>query len=279
MNKKFIGLTASLALFLAACGSEGATKESTIGTTTEPVEVSVGIVSEAAAEVWRGVKDRLVDEGIDLKIEEFTDYVQPNLALQSGDIDLNAFQHVAFLDSFNSDNDGDLTPIGFTFVSPLGLYSEQVKDYADLPDGAEIAIPNDVTNGGRALLLLQAIDLITLDEAAGTSATVSDIIENPKNLVITEIDAAQTARTLPDVAAAIINTNFATDSGLIPSEDALFLDTDNIDDVNEIYKNVIATRAADAKNEVYLKIVKAYQTEETAAKIAEVTAGNDIPAW
>ncbi len=279
MNKKFLGLTASVALFLAACGSEGATNESTAGTTEEPVEVSVGVVSEVEVEVWEDVKERLVDQGIELKIEQFGDYVQPNLAAQSGDVDLNAFQHVAFLESFNADNDGSLVQIGYTYISPLGLYSDKVEDFADLADGAEIAIPNDVTNGGRALLLLQSLELITLDEAAGTEPTVDDITENPKNLKITELDASQTARSLPDVDAAVINTNFASDSGLVPSEDALFLDTDNIAEVNEIYKNVIATREEDADNEAYLKVVAEYQSEETAAKLEEVTKGNDVPAW
>lgn len=279
MNKKFLGLTASVALFLAACGSEGATNESTAGTTEEPVEVSVGVVSEVEVEVWEDVKERLVDQGIKLKIEQFGDYVQPNLAAQSGDVDLNAFQHVAFLESFNADNDGSLVQIGYTYISPLGLYSDKVEDFADLADGAEIAIPNDVTNGGRALLLLQSLELITLDEAAGTEPTVDDITENPKNLKITELDASQTARSLPDVDAAVINTNFASDSGLVPSEDALFLDTDNIAEVNEIYKNVIATREEDADNEAYLKVVAEYQSEETAAKLEEVTKGNDVPAW
>ena len=271
MNKKFLGLTAGLALFLAACGSETATEEST--------KVSVGVVSEVEVEVWEDVKERLVDQGIELTIEQFGDYVQPNLVAQAGDIDINAFQHVAYLESFNADNDGDLTHIGYTYVSPLGLYSEKVEDYAGLADGAEIIIPNDVTNGGRALLLLQAIDLITLDDAAGTEPTLNDITDNPKNLVITELDASQTARSLPDVDAAIINTNFATDAGLVPSEDALFLDTDNISEVSEIYKNVIATRADDADNETYLKVVAEYQTEATAKKLEEVTQGNDVPAW
>lgn len=271
MNKKFLGLTAGLALFLAACGSETATEES--------VKVSVGVVSEVEVEVWEDVKERLVDQGIELTIEQFGDYVQPNLAAQAGDVDINAFQHIAYLESFNADNDGDLTHIGYTYVSPLGLYSEKVEDYADLADGAEIIIPNDVTNGGRALLLLQAIDLITLDDAAGTEPTLNDITDNPKNLVITELDASQTARALPDVDAAVINTNFATDSGLVPSEDALFLDTDNISEVSEIYKNVVATRADDADNETYLKVVAEYQTEATAKKLEEVTQGNDVPAW
>ncbi|AZP04114.1 MetQ/NlpA family ABC transporter substrate-binding protein [Jeotgalibaca ciconiae] len=285
MNKKLISLsTATLVLFLGACGNTGSDADSSTGAvesseTEEVTEVSVGVVSEVEIDVWEDVKERLAEENIELTIEQFTDYVQPNVALSDGSLDLNAFQHVAYLEEFNANNGSDIVPIGFTYVSPLGLYSDSLTDYNDIPEGAEIAIPNDVTNGGRALLLLQAIDLITLDEAAGTNATVSDITDNPKNITFTELDASQTARALGDVDAAIINTNYATDSGLNPSEDALFLDTDNIAEVNEIYKNVIATRSEDAENAAYLKVVEAYQSEETAKKIEEVTEGNDVPAW
>lgn len=278
MNKKLISLSsAALVLFLGACGNTS--DADSASSTEEVVEVSVGVVSEVEVDVWEDVKERLVAENIDLKIEQFTDYVQPNVALSDGSLDLNAFQHVAYLEEFNANNGSDIVPIGFTYVSPLGLYSDSVDDYADIPEGAEIAIPNDVTNGGRALLLLQAIDLITLDEAAGTNATVNDITDNPKNITFTELDASQTARSLGDVDAAIINTNYATDSGLNPSEDALFLDTDNIAEVSEIYKNVVATRSEDKDNATYLKVVEAYQSEETAAKLEEVTKGNDVPAW
>lgn len=269
MNKKLIGLTAGVALFLAGCGAG----------TTDTQEVSVAVVSEVEVEVWEDIKARLAEEDITVNIEQFSDYVQPNKATQDGDIDINAFQHVAHLDNFNADNDGDLVSIGFTYVSPLGLYSDSLEDYNDIEDGAQIAIPNDVTNGGRALLLLEAIDLIEVDDAAGTEPTVNDITANPKNLEIVELDPSQTARSLPDVAAAVINTNFATDSGLNPQEDALFLDTDNIAEVNEIYKNVIATREADADNELYLRVVEEYQSEETAQLIEEVTNGNDVAAW
>lgn len=272
MNKKIISLSvAALTLFLGACGN---------GETTDVQEVSVGVVSEVEVDVWKDVKERLAEDNIELTIEQFSDYNTPNTALADGSLDLNAFQHVAFLEQFNEQNsDSEITPIGFTYVSPLGLYSDSLTDYNDLPDGAEVAIPNDVTNGGRALLLLQALDLITLDEAAGTNATINDITDNPKNLVITELDAAQTARVLADVDAAVVNTNFALDAGLNPQEDSLFLDTDNIAAVNEIYKNVIAARVEDAENELYLKVVEAYQSEETAQLIEELTNGNDVAAW
>jgi D-methionine transport system substrate-binding protein len=199
--------------------------------------------------------------------------------LENSDIDMNSFQHVAYLEDLKANNESDLTPIGFTYVSPLGLYSEKVTDYADIAEDARIAIPNDVTNGGRALLLLQAIGLIKVDEAKGTTPTVNDIIENPKNISFEELDAAQIARSLQDVDAAVINTNYATDSGLNPKEDALFLDTDNIASVADVYKNIVAARSEDVDNETYKQVVAEYQTSETAALLDDVTAGNDVPAW
>ena len=283
-SKLFGGLVLTASLFLAACGNGGTTADSSAaesGSTVsaEPTTVKIGLVSESAVEIWEAVAERLEDENIDLEIVKFTDYNQPNIALDNGELDLNAFQHVAFLENYNANNDADLTPIGFTFVSPLGIYSDKYADYSEIQDGDTIAIPNDVTNGGRALLLLQAIDLITLDNAAGTAPTVNDIIENPKNLNIEELDAAQLPRSLEDAGAAVINTNFAVDAGLVPTEDALYLDTDNIQEVLDIYKNVVAARAEDVDNEVYKKVVAAYQTEETKALIAETTANTDIPAW
>ncbi|MFS7398370.1 MetQ/NlpA family ABC transporter substrate-binding protein [Carnobacterium maltaromaticum] len=274
--KKRIGLITLAAAFifiLGACGAKGT------GDKSDKVEkVKIGVVSESAIEIWKDVAKRLKDQNIDLEVVEFTDYNQPNIALKNGDIDLNAFQHVAFLEDFNKNNDADLTPIGFTFVSPLGIYSEKIKDIKELKDGDSIAIPNDVTNGGRALLLLQALDLIKLDTKAA-SPTVNDITENTKNIQIKELDAAQTARSLQDVAAAVVNTNYAVDAGFSPKKDALYLDTDNISEVKDIYKNVIAARKADKDNKVYKKVVAEYQTEATKKLIDSTTNGTDIPIW
>lgn len=274
--KKRIGLITLAAAFifiLGACGAKGT------GDKADKVEkVKIGVVSESAIEIWKDVAKRLKDQNIDLEVVEFTDYNQPNIALKNGDIDLNAFQHVAFLEDFNKNNDADLTPIGFTFVSPLGIYSEKIKDIKELKDGDSIAIPNDVTNGGRALLLLQALDLIKLDTKAA-SPTVNDITENTKNIQIKELDAAQTARSLQDVTAAVVNTNYAVDAGFSPKKDALYLDTDNISEVKDIYKNVIAARKADKDNKVYKKVVAEYQTEATKKLIDSTTNGTDIPIW
>lgn len=275
MKKKIGLLTIAVAFIfiLGACGAKG-----TADKADKVEKVKIGVVSESATEIWKDVAKRLKDKNVDLEIVEFTDYNQPNIALKNGDIDLNAFQHVAFLEDFNKNNDADLTPIGFTFVSPLGIYSEKIKDIKELKDSDSIAIPNDVTNGGRALLLLQALDLIKLDTKAA-SPTVNDITENPKNIQIKELDAAQTARSLQDVAAAVVNTNYAVDAGFSPKKDALYLDTDNISEVKDIYKNVIAARKADKDNKVYKKVVAEYQTEATKKLIDSTTNGTDIPIW
>ncbi|PLS36142.1 metal ABC transporter substrate-binding protein [Carnobacterium maltaromaticum] len=274
MKKKIglITLAAAFIFILGACGTKG-----TADKADKVEKVKIGVVSESAIEIWKDVAKRLKDQNIDLEVVEFTDYNQSNIALKNGDIDLNAFQHVAFLEDFNKNNDADLTPIGFTFVSPLGIYSEKIKDIKELKDGDSIAIPNDVTNGGRALLLLQALDLIELDTKAA-SPTVNDITENSKNIQIKELDAAQTARSLQDVAA-VVNTNYAVDAGFSPKKDALYLDTDNISEVKDIYKNVIAARKADKDNKVYKKVVEEYQTEATKKLIDSTTNGTDIPIW
>ncbi len=282
MKKKFLfGLAVVFSLVvLGACGSSSSsTTDSSKSASSKTETVKIGVVSDSAAEIWKDVAKRLKDQNINLKIVEFTDYNQPNEALTNGDVDLNAFQHVAFLNNYNTDNNGDLVPIGFTFVSPLGLYSDKVTDYKDIKDGDSIAIPNDVTNGGRALQLLAAIDLITLKKDAGDSPTVADIEKNPLNLKIEELDAAQTARSLSDVTAAVVNTNYAVDSGLTPKKDALYLDTDNLSDVKDIYKNVVAARKEDKNNATYKKIVAEYQTDETKKLIDKTTDGTDIPAW
>lgn len=244
----------------------------------EGEEVTVGLVPGSAEEVWQVVIDKAEADGIDIEIVLFNDYVQPNIALQDGSVDLNAFQHVAFLDNWNEANDGDLTPIGFTFVSPMGAYSEKITSFDELQEGDTIAIPNDPTNGGRAILALELAGVIEVDDAAGALATVNDITDNPLNIKIQELDAAQLPLSLPDVTAAFINLNFAQDAGL-DLADAIFVDADYPEKLNEAYKNVIATRQADAENPLYAKIVEYYQSEEVAQAIYDITNNGDKPAW
>ncbi|WEV45009.1 MetQ/NlpA family ABC transporter substrate-binding protein [Streptococcaceae bacterium ESL0687] len=274
--KKFKLFTALLAgaalLTLTACGGK---KDSS---STEKT-YTVGVVSDSANKIWKSVAKTLEDEGINLKIKQFSDYNTPNDALADGSIDLNAFQHVAFLENYDKEKNEDLVAIGYTIISPLGLYSDKLKDYKDIKSGDTIAIPNDVTNGGRALQLLDAINVIKLKSNAPASPTTSDIESYTKDVTIKELDASQIPAALPDVSAAVINTNYAVDSGLSPKKDALYLDTDNLAKVGNIYKNVIAVKKENESNEDFKKIVKAYQTDKTAELIKEETDGNDIPAW
>lgn len=242
----------------------------------ETTKVKLGLIGDETR-VWDSVRARLAKEGIEIEYVKFTDYSQPNAALADGSIDVNAFQHQIFLDSYNSEHKTDIVSIGNTINAPLGVYSEKIKDIKDIKEGATIAIPNDPTNGGRALRLLQSAGLIKVDEAKGYRPTVADIKENTLQLKIKELDASQTARALPDVDASIINSGVAVDAGFIPTKDAIYLEP--VDEKSKPYVNVIAVRKEDENNEVYNKIVDVYQTEETKKVIEEVYKGSIIPAW
>ncbi|WEV45008.1 MetQ/NlpA family ABC transporter substrate-binding protein [Streptococcaceae bacterium ESL0687] len=272
---KLLGtLLAGLALFsLTACGNQ---KDSS---STGKKSYTIGVVSDVEDKIWKSVAKSLKDQDIELKVKQFSDYNTPNDALADGSLDLNAFQSVGFLNNYNKEKNQDLVSIGYTYVSPMGLYSSKLKDYKDIKSGDTIAIPNDVTNGGRALQLLDAINVIKLKDNAPTSPSKNDIESYLKQVDIKEIDASQTPAALPDVAAAVINTNYAVDSGLKPKEDAIYLDTDNLSKVGEIYKNLVAVKKKDETNPDFKKIVAAYQTDKIAGLIKDESGGNDLPAW
>ncbi len=272
MKKKWFVLLSALVviLSLAGCSSKSSSSEKTVQ------KVKLGVIG-ADTDVWDSVKKRLKKQNIDLELVKFTDYNQPNAALAEKSIDLNSFQHQFFLDNYNKEHKTNLVSIGNTVNAPLGIYSEKLKDIKDLKEGDEIAIPNDVTNGGRALLLLQTAGLIKVDKSKGQTPTTSDITQNKLNLKITELDAVQTARALSDVAASVINSGVAVDAGFIPSEDAIYLEP--VDESSRPYVNIIVARKADAKNKTYQKIVKAYQTDATKKVIEETSKGSSIPAW
>lgn len=241
--------------------------------------VTVGIVSGPAEDVWDVVVEKAAADGIELELVLFNDYVQPNIALADGSINLNAFQHVAFLENWNEANEEELTPIGFTFVSPMGAYSEKISSLDDLQEGDTVAIPNDPTNGGRAILGLEIAGVIEVDDAAGYLPTLDDITDNPKNLTFEELDAAQLPLILPDVAAAFINLNFATDAGLSLTEDAIFVDADHPEQLSEAYRNVIVTQAENVEEPLLLQIVSYYQSVEVAQALYDTTNNGDKPAW
>lgn len=240
------------------------------------VTVKLGVVGDDT-DVWDDVQKRLAKEDIKLEYVKFTDYNQPNDALAQGEIDLNAFQHQFFLDNYNKEHGTDLVSIGNTVNAPLGIYSDQLTSVEDLKNGATVAIPNDVTNGGRALLLLQTAGLIEVDPDKGQTPTTSDITANKLALKIEELDASQTARALADVDAAVINSGVAVDAGFTPTKDAIYLEP--VDENARPYVNIIVSRKEDANNKTYQKIVDAYQTKETEKVIEETSKGSSIPAW
>jgi D-methionine transport system substrate-binding protein len=264
-------LLVALAGVATAC-SKGEAKKGEGETKT----VKLGIIGDDT-DVWDDVKNRLKDEGIKLEYVKFSDYNQPNSALADGSIDLNAFQHQFFLDNYNKEHGTDLVSIGNTVNAPMAIFSEKIKDIKDVKDGGEVAIPNDVTNGGRALFLLQTSGLIKIYEKAGITPTVSDITENSKNLKITELDASQTARALQDVDLSVINSGVAVDAGFNPQKDSIFAEP--VDENSKPYVNIIVSRKEDEKNETYQKIVDAYQTDETKRVIDETSKNTSFPAW
>lgn len=250
--KKAVAVVAAgaLAAFaLAGCSSSSessssssaASSESSAAASADDTVIRVGASPTPHAEILGAIKDDLAQQGYTLDIVEYNDYVLPNTAVQDGEIDANYFQHITYLNDFNEENDTDLVSVAEIHFEPFGIYSEEITDLAELPDGAVVAVPNDTTNEARALLLLQQEGLITVDPEAGLSATVVDITDNPKNLQIQEVEAAQLPRILPDVAIACINGNYALQAGLNVA-DALAVES-NASEAAQAYVNVLAVKA------------------------------------
>ena len=279
-NKTFLAtLTLSVSLFLAACGNAAVdpSSDSSTADATEPVKVTLGVVGEVN-EPWDYVIEELKEkENIEVELVKFTDYTTPNNALAEGEIDLSSFQTEIFMDNYNRDHGTELTTIGYTVMAPLGLYSEKITSINELKDGDTIAIPNDVSNEGRALILLQTAGLIKLDTAAGLVPTTEDVVENRLNLQFQTLESNQTARALQDVTASVINSGMAVDAGFIPSEDAVFLEP--VTEDSKPYYNVIAALSEDVDNEVFQTIVAYYQSEGTAKVIEESSKGSQFPVW
>ena len=279
-NKTFLAtLTLSASLFLAACGNAASdsSSDSSTADANEPVKVTLGVVGEVN-EPWDYVIEELKEkENIEVELVKFTDYTTPNNALAEGEIDLSSFQTEIFMDNYNRDHGTELTTIGYTVMAPLGLYSDKITDISELKDGDTIAIPNDVSNEGRALILLQTAGLIKLDPDAGLVPTTENVIENKLNLQFQTLESNQTARALQDVTASVINSGMAVDAGFIPSEDAVFLEP--VTEDSKPYYNVIAALSEDVDNEVFQTIVAYYQSEGTAKVIEESSKGSQFPVW
>lgn len=271
IKKGFSGLTLALGLLVTtACGTDTATDAEK----TEPIKI--GVVSEVN-EVWDFVKEKLAADGIEIELVKFTDYATPNVALAEGELDLNSFQTKIFMDSFNKDHDEHLVAIADTVIAPLGIYSSSIQDISEIKEKDVIAIPNDVSNEGRALLLLQTAGLIEVDPSKGQIPVVEDVISNPLKLTFETLDSSQTARALDDVTVSVINSGMAVDAGFVPTEDAVFLEP--VTESSDPYYNAIVSRENDKENEVFKQIIEAYQAEDTKEVIKETSKGSSIPVW
>lgn len=257
-------LLISPALVLSGCGNSAAQKNT----------VKVGIVGDNDSRIWNPIAKRLKKQGIHVKLTKFTDYTQPNAALQSHEDDINAFQTIQFLGAYNKAHHSHIVADGKTIVAPLGIYSKKLSKLSQLKKGGSIAIPNDTSNEARALILLKNAGLIKLKKAA--FPTKKDITSNPKNLNIEPVDAAQTPRALKDDSAAVINSGIAFDAGL-KVKDALY--HEKINSKIKPYVNIIATTKGEKNRKAVKKVVKAYQSKANAKLIKKDFQGSYVPAW
>lgn len=270
MKKRIIPiLTATILLSLTLVGCSS--KQTNEGLTT----LTIGASPSPHAEILAQAKEALKDKGVNLEIIEYTDYVQPNLAVDFGDLDANYFQHQPYLDNFNEERGTKLTSVATIHYEPYGLYAGKTTSIDELQDKATIAVPNDGTNEARALLLLQSLGLITIKEDAGLNATKLDIIDNPKQLEIVEIEAAQLTHSLPDVDMAVINGNYVLLAGLSASEDAIAVE-DGESFGATLYGNVVVVKEGNEENEAVKALVEVLQSAEIAKYIDETYKGNVV---
>ena len=278
--KKLLGL-ASVALvstlLLAACGgSKSASNDSKL-------KVGIMTLDDATEPVWDKVKELAKDKGVEIELVEFTDYNQPNEALQNGEVDVNAFQHKYFLNNWNSENKGTLVEVADTYLSPIRIFSgtengkAKYTDVKDIPNKATISVPNDASNESRALYLLQSAGLIKLDVNGDELATIKNISSNPKDLDIKEVDAAQTASTLSSVDAAIVNNSYAQ-AAKVDYKTTLYKEA--VDKNSDQWVNVIAAQKDWKKSDKAIKtLISVYQTDEVGKVIQDASNNVDIPAW
>ena len=273
-GKFFAALTLAATLLLTGCGG-GQNGDKPADKPAAEATIKIGATPAPHAEILEQIKPGLKEQGVNLEIIEFNDYVQPNIAVNDKELDANFFQHEPYLKDFIKEHkDMKLKNAGGVHVEPMGIYSHKIKDLKDLVDGSGVSIPNDPTNGGRALLLLQKAGLLKLKDGTGADATVQDIVDNPKNLVIQEVEAAQLPRTLDDVDISIINTNFALNAQLNPMKDALF-----IEDKDSPYVNIVAVRDGDENRDDIKKLMAALKSDKVKKFILDKYQGAIVPAF
>ena len=270
--KKIVSMLAALAataVIFTGCGGNDN------GAAKSEKNLKIGATPVPHAEMLEQVKPLLKDEGINLEIVEFSDYVQPNVALNDKELDANFFQHEPYLNDFVKEHkEMKLKNADGIHIEPMGIYSKKITDLKDLQEGASISIPNDPTNGGRALMLLEKAGLLKLKEGVKETATVQDIAENTKNLKFEEVEAAQVPRTLEDVDAAVINTNYAMQVNLVPTKDALFME-----DKTSPYVNIVAVRDGDENRPEIQALLKALKSDKMKQFIDEKYKGAIVAAF
>lgn len=281
MKKLSFMIVAILMVFsLAACGQSKNETDKPNGSnanqgteTPKAVKLKVGASPVPHAELLEFVKPMLKEQGIELEIIEFNDYIQPNTQLFEKNIDANFFQHIPYLEQFNKDKGYDLVNVAGVHIEPFGAYSKKIKKIEELKDGATVVIPNDPTNGGRALALMASNGLLTLKDGVGVSAIVSDIVENPKKLKIKEVEAATLPRVLGEADLALINTNYALEADLVPTTDALF-----IEGKDSPYVNILTARPDNKDSDAIQKLVAALRTPEVKKFIEDKYKGAIVAA-
>ena len=268
-----LGLAATLVF--GGCGGDTGGEPANNDSAKVEATIKVGATPVPHAEILEEIKSDLQSQGVTLEIVEFNDYVQPNIALNDKELDANFFQHEPYLNDFVKEHsEMNLKNAGGVHDEPMGIYSSKMKTLEELPFGANVSIPNDATNGGRALLLLDKARIITLREGVGAMATVQDIIDNPSDIHIQEIEAAQLPRTLDDVDISVINTNFAMNANLNPVNDALFME-----DKTSPYVNILTVRDGDENRPEIQILVKTLQSEKVKNFINEKYKGAIVPAF
>lgn len=273
---KLLAILLTFSLLFTACASKSNSTgdSSKEAPKTENKKLVVGATPLPHAEILNFVKPLLEEKGITLEVKEFTDYVTPNIALNDKELDANYFQHVPYMNDFAKEKGIELVSAVGVHIEPMAAYSQKIKSVDELKDGAKVAVPNDATNEGRALLLLQKQGLIKLKDAEGLSQTPKDIVENPKNLKFEELEAAQLPRVLQDVDLAIINTNYALEGNLNPVNDALF-----IEDKDSPYVNILTVRPDNQNSPEIQELVKILNSEEVKNFINEKYKGAIVPAF
>lgn len=273
MQKRVLTLLAVSLLGLALVSGCGSSEKKEASTPQNKV-IKIGATAGPHADVVHAVADEAKKQGINVEVIEFSDYITPDKALAEGDLDLNSYQHVPFLANFAKQNNAKLVPIGNTILMRMGIYSNKIHDINAVPDGSVVAIPNDPTNGGRGLVLLEKAGLIKLKEGVGFKATAADVAENPKHLKFKELEAAQLPRSLDDVDLAVITMNYVMSSGMDVKKQGLFWEKDD----EPLAVMVLAAREKDKDNPTYKKIADLFHSDAVKKFIGEKFKGTIIPA-